>query len=140
MQGFGVPHQLADLGVKNVSSLTPWREQGDCKQLTAGYADAVFGVAATKAGAEAERPRLGVTIDLGGAELRVTAVTKDSIAEAAGIRNGDVLSEAAGVPLKEFMDLRTIVQRQTPGTWLPLKVKRQNETLDIIAKFPTARP
>ena len=65
---------------------------------------------------------------------------KGSIAEAAGIRDGDVISEAAGVPLKEFTDLRTVVQRQAAGTWLPLKVKRQNETLEIIAKFPPAKP
>lgn len=141
MQGYGVPHQLADLGVKNVSSLLPWREQGDCKELTAGYADAVFGVAAAaKADAAPERPRLGVQIDLTGGNLRVLAVTKGSIAEAAGIIDGDVLAEAAGVPLKEFMDLRTIVQNVSPGTWLPLKVRRQNETLEIVAKFPPAKP
>jgi len=28
------------------------------------------------------------------------------------------------------------VQRQAPGTWLPLKVKRGSETLELIAKFP----
>jgi S1-C subfamily serine protease len=141
MQGYGVPHQLADLGVRNVSSLLPSRDQSDCKQLAAGYADAVFGVAATaKANAAAARPLLGVQIDLTGGNLRILAVTKGSIAETAGIVEGDVLTEAAGVPLKEFMDLRTIVQNVSPGTWLPLKVKRQNETLEIIAKFPPAKP
>ena len=140
MQGFGVPHQLADMGVKNVSSLMPWRDQSDCKRLTAGYADAVFGVVAAKAGAESARPLLGVQIETLGGPLKVIAVTKGSIAEAAGIRDGDILSEAAGEPLKEFMDLRTVVQRQAPGTWLPLKIKRQNETLEIIAKFPTTKP
>ncbi len=140
VQGYGVPHQLADLGVRNVSSLLPWQHGSECKRLIAGYAEAVFGVAAAKVDAAPERPRLGVQIDTKGGGVRVLAVTKGSIAEAAGIRDGDVLTEAAGVPLKEFMDLRAVVQRQAAGTWLPLKVMRQNETLELIAKFPPARP
>jgi uncharacterized iron-regulated protein len=140
-RGFGVPHQLGDLGVKGISSLLPWRHDSDCKEFTAGYADAVFGVAApAKADVATERPRLGVQIETRDGELRVTAVEKGSIAEAAGIRAGDFLSEAAGVPMKDFTDLRGIIQRQSAGTWLPLKVRRQSETLDIIAKFPPAKP
>ena len=141
MHGYGVPHQLGDLGVKNVSSLLPWPRNSDCKQLTAGYADAVFGVAAAvKADAAPERPRLGVRIETHDGELRVVAVEKGSLAEAAGIRDGDVVSEAAGVALKEFTELRAIIQRQPAGTWLPLKVRRQNETLELIAKFAPAKP
>jgi uncharacterized iron-regulated protein len=140
-KGHGVPDQLRDLGVKNVSWLLPWPHDGDCKELVAGYADAVFGIApAAKADAAAERPRLGVQIDTSGSGVRVVAVTKGSLAEAAGIREGDVISEAAGVPLKEFMDLRAVVQRQAAGTWLPLKIQRQTETLELVAKFPPARP
>jgi membrane-associated protease RseP (regulator of RpoE activity) len=141
IQGHGVLHQLDDLGVSKVSSLVPWRQQSDCSRLVAGYADAVFGVAAAaKAEAVSERPRLGVRIELRDGELRVVMVEKGSIAEAAGMRDGDVISEAAGIPIKEFMELRTITQRQAAGTWLPLKVRRQNETLELIAKFPSANP
>ena len=140
-QGFGVPHQLADLGVKNVSWLVTWQPDGDCGQLTTGYADAVFGVApAAQTEVAAERPLLGVQIETRDGALHILEVVKGSIAEAAGILKGDVISEAAGVALKEFMDLRTIVQRQSAGTWLPLKVKRQDDTLDIVAKFPSAKP
>lgn len=139
--GYGVPHQLDDLGVKNVAWLLPWQQGSNCTALSAGYANAVFGVAAApKMDAAAERPRLGVRLDTAGGELRITQVEKGSIAEAAGILDGDVISEAAGVPLKEFTELRTIIQRQSAGTWLPLKVRRQNETLDIVAKFPPAKP
>jgi uncharacterized iron-regulated protein len=141
IDGYGVPHQLDDLGVKNVSRLLSWPRDSDCKLLTAGYADAVFGVAAAaQADAASERPRIGVRLDTTGGELRVTRVEKGSIAETAGIRDGDIISEAAGVPLKEFADLRTIIQRQSAGNWLPLRVRRQNETLDIVAKFPPAKP
>ena len=34
-------------------------------------------------------------------------------------------------------DLIQIVQRQAPGTWLPLKVRRSGEDIEIVAKFPT---
>lgn len=137
--GYGIAFQLADLGVKNTSSLLPWRESYGCKTLAANYADAVFGMAVQPKEAGPARPRLGVAFDTAGKELRVTSVEKGSIAEAAGIKEGDVLIEAAGAALKDFMELRAAVQRQAPGTWLPLKVKRQNETLDLIAKFPSPK-
>ena len=139
--GFGIPHQLRDLGVGNVAWLLPWERGGDCRRLTAGYADAVFGVAAEVAkDPVSQRPRLGVQIETVGDGVRVLRVDKGSIAEAAGMRDGDIVSEAAGVAVKEPGDLRTVVQRQAPGTWLPLKVRRQGETLDLIAKFPPAAP
>lgn len=138
-KGYGVPHQLADLGVRNASSLLPWQAEDDCKALTAGYADALFGMATEKSETAPARPRLGVSLDTTGKELRVTSVAKGSIAEATGIKEGDVLIEAAGLPLKDFMELRGVIERQSPGTWLPLKVKRQNDTLELIAKFPPAK-
>lgn len=43
MRGFGVAHQLRDLGVSEVASLIPWSRDDACGDLTPGYADAVFG-------------------------------------------------------------------------------------------------
>jgi uncharacterized iron-regulated protein len=135
--GYGVPHQLKALGVTDSVALLPWDRGAPCKNLVAGLADAVFGVAAPAAVRAGERPRLGVYLDKapdGGVLIR--QVEKGSIAEATGIRDGDVLIEMAGVPAKQAADLVEIVQRQAPGTWLPLKVKRGSETLELIAKFP----
>lgn len=42
-RGFGVPHQLRDLGVRDVANLIPWSRDDACADLTPGYADAVFG-------------------------------------------------------------------------------------------------
>jgi S1-C subfamily serine protease len=67
---------------------------------------------------------------------RVLQVEKGSIAEAAGIRDSDVIREAAGVPVTQMDDIVEIVKRQAPGTWLPLKLKRGGDTIEIIAKFP----
>lgn len=132
--GYGVPHQLKDLGITRVASLLPWDRGGDCGKLS-GFADAVFGVAAAAAQA-APRPRLGIWLEPDADGVRVRAVDKDSIAEVAGMRAGDVVTEAAGLPVRQFSDIAAAVQRQAPGTWLPLAIKRQGETIALVAKFP----
>jgi S1-C subfamily serine protease len=134
--GYGVPHQLQALGVADVVTLLPWDRAAPCKNLVAALADAVFGVAAPADARAGQRPRLGVYLEAGQDGVRVRQVEKGSIAEAAGIRDGDIVSEIAGVPAKQVGDLVEVVQRQAPGTWLPLKVRRGGETLELIAKFP----
>lgn len=135
VHGYGVPHQLKDLGVTDIAALLPWDRGADCKKLVAGYADAVFGVAAPAAPA-AGRPRLGVYLEPAKDGVRIRQVEKGSIAEATGIRDGDIVVEVAGRPAKQAGDVAGAVQRQAPGTWLPLKVKRGDDTIDLIAKFP----
>jgi uncharacterized iron-regulated protein len=134
--GYGVPYQLRALGIADFVALLPWDRAAQCKNLVAGLADAVFGVAAPAAPAAAERPRLGVYLETTPEGVRIRQVEKGSIAEATGLREGDVVLEMAAVPARQVSDLVEVVQRQAPGTWLPLKVKRGGETLELIAKFP----
>ena len=35
-------------------------------------------------------------------------------------------------------ELIEIIQRQAPGTWLPLEVRRDGETRHFVAKFPSS--
>lgn len=42
--GYGVPHQLKQLGVQSVTVAIPWDRHFDCAQLTPEFADLVFGV------------------------------------------------------------------------------------------------
>lgn len=135
VNGFGVPHQLRDLGVTDVGTLLPWDRGSDCKRLVAGLADAVFGVAAPPEPAQ-RRPRLGVVVEQAGDGVRIGQVEKGSLAEASGIREGDLVVAVAGQPAKRPDDLVAAVRRQPPGTWLPLRVKRGADTLDLVAKFP----
>ena len=137
---YGVPHQLAALGVDRVAVLAPWDAGTDCAKLVAGYADAVFGVTAPAAAAAPRRQRLGVWLEPDGAGVRISRVEPGSVAEAAGVRAGDVVVEAAGVAPKRTGDLAEAVQRQAPGTWLPLKIRRGADTLELVAKFPPAAP
>ncbi|MDQ3186074.1 MAG: ChaN family lipoprotein [Pseudomonadota bacterium] len=135
--GYGVPHQLKDLGVNEVATLLPWNSGTACGQIVAGIADAVFGVALpSPVSSEPPRQRLGIRFEMaqdGGA--RVLQVEKGSIAETAGIRDSDVIREAAGMPIKQTNDIVEIVKRQAPGTLLPLKLKRGGETIEINARF-----
>ena len=68
--------------------------------------------------------------------VRIRQVEKGSIAEASGVRDGDVVLEIAGRPAKQAGDVAGAVRRQAPGTWLPLKVKRGSVTVELVAKFP----
>ncbi|MCZ7565334.1 MAG: ChaN family lipoprotein [Burkholderiales bacterium] len=136
----GVPHQLADLGVTDVAVLLPWDGDADCERLTAGIADAVFGVAAAEQRAGQPRQRLGVWLEPGAGGVRIREVEKGSVAESAGVRAGDVVTDVAGVPARQPGDLTQAVRRHAPGTWLPLKVRRGSASLELVAKFPPAVP
>jgi hypothetical protein len=134
--GYGVPHQLKDLKVTEVGTLLPWTPGGSCGQLVGGTADAVFGSASVAAVTnEPPRQRLGIRFEMvqDGA-LRVEG--ERHLAEAAGIRDNDLISEAAGTQLKRLDDITGIVKRQAPGTWLPLKLKRGGDIIELVAKFP----
>lgn len=137
--GDGVPYQLKALGIEDVATLLPWDHDNDCKELVAGLVDVVFGVAAP-APARSRRQLLGIRIELKDAAVHVVEVQKGSIAEAADLRTGDVITEIAGQPVKRNTDVIAAVQRQAPGTWLPLRIKRNDESMEIIAKFPPLKP
>ena len=133
---YGVPHQLEALGVGDVAVLIPWDSGADCDELVAGYADAVFGLSAPQLAPAPRRQRLGVWLEPDKAGVRIQRVEQGSVAEAAGVRAGDVVIEVAGLPAKQPRDLAEAVQRHAAGTWLPLKVKRGTGAVELVAKFP----
>jgi uncharacterized iron-regulated protein len=134
--GFGVPHQLRALGVSETVVMLPWESGDRCEPPGTGSADYLFGVASSPT---PERPRLGVMLDNGEAGVVVREVVKDSIAERAGMKQGDVVTTVAGTPVTAMKDVIAAVQRQAPGTWLPVSVRRGTQTLELIARFPASR-
>jgi len=136
--GYGVPHQLRDLGVTRIAVLLPWDRGTDCSRLEKGYADAVFGLDPPEK--PAPRLRLGIWLEAVPEGIRILSIDAGSVAEAAGLRPGDVIVEAAGVPVRATAELAGIVQRQTAGAWLPLAVAREGARLEIVAKFPPQKP
>lgn len=136
---YGVPHQLADLGIPDAAVLLPVQRMADCAELPSDLADAVFVVEqADRIEKPRPRPRLGIMIEPGDGGVRVLQVVEGSVAAAAAIEAGDIVLSAAGMPVASPGELIEIVQRQAPGTWLPLTVRRDGREIGLVAKFPVA--
>ena len=69
---------------------------------------------------------------------RILKIEKGSVAETAGLKDEDIIIEIAGLEVKKINDVIEAVKRQAPGTWLPLRVTRGSETIEIIARFSAA--
>ena len=138
--GYGIPHQLADLGVTGAAVALPWDEGRGCTTLKSSDGTAVagfvFGIDAPGEPEKPAKPLLGVFITDKDGGVHVDGVMPDSVARNSGLKKGDLIVEAAGVATARTQDLIAIVQRQAAGTWLPLKVERDDDTIDIIARFP----
>lgn len=135
---WGVPRQLEDLGISDAAVLLPSTREEACKGLAATVADAVFVFEPLQEPAK-KRARLGVMIETANKNdgVRVIKVLPESVAADAGVAEGDIIVEAAGVATATTGDLIAVIGRQAPGTWLPLTVVRGDERLDIAAKFPS---
>jgi hypothetical protein len=133
--GYGVPHQLMDLGIQDVAMLLPWESNKACGQLVAGIADAVFGVASYVKTDGPQHQRLGIQFEMAQKGARILKIEKGSVAETAGLKDEDIIIEIAGLEVKKINDVIEAVKRQAPGTWLPLRVTRGSETIEIIARF-----
>jgi len=133
-----VPLQLRALGVSDTMVLLPWDRGAQCAGLKPGIADAVFGVEAQRPGpARAGRPLLGVVLEaVEGGGVRIQRVSEGSVAAQAGLQAGDIVITIAGRQVWNTSDVVEAVARQAPGTWLPLRVRRADAELDILAKFP----
>lgn len=137
LHGFGVTHQLHDLGIKQITGLLPWDSGRSCKHLVTGVADAVFGVLPHVT--ELKQPqfqRLGIRYEMGRGGAVILQIEKNSVAETAQLMDSDVILEMAGVPITVIEDVINTVKRQAPGTWLPIKIKRADLEMEVIAKFP----
>jgi len=96
-------------------------------------------------GESRERPRLGVALAPARAArqlrravglperdgLLVRGVVEGGPADAAGIKEGDLLVEAGGSPLLTADDLHTVLDAAEPGSTVLLKVVRGVEELDV---------
>ena len=136
MNGFGVPNQLNDLGIDRVSVLLPWDGDDGCELITHDVADAVFGVKELKQDKSKDKPKLGVVIENTKDGVRVTEVVQGSLAVEAGVKANDYIVEMAGIEQHTVMEVIEAVQQTPPGRWLPFVVKRGDERIELLAKFP----
>lgn len=130
--GHGVAHQLAGLGIQRVGGYLTWPFESDCKELVPRYADSLF---VTKPLPE-RPPRLGIAMDGVKEGIRIASVQPGSLAQGTGLKEGDIITHLAGQPIKSTQRLRTLVLRQSPGTWLPLRLLRNGSTEELVIRFP----
>lgn len=135
MSGFGVPHQLVDLGIEDSAVLLPWERSMGCHELQSGLADAVFGIHSLEEPKQ-DKPRLGVLLGATGNGVQIVEVVEGSVAEAADLREQDLITGIAGLEVEGVGAVMEAIQRQAPGTWLPIRIKRGDKHLERIAKFP----
>lgn len=133
--GHGVPHQLRDLGVKDIGIALAMPVDTDCKELVPDLADAVFGLPPQPA-EPIPPPRLGVRLEEKDGAVQLTEITAGSLAESTGFKVGDRLLEIGGVAAVKTSQVAATIRRQPAGTWLPVKLQRGDDTLDIVIKFP----
>jgi uncharacterized iron-regulated protein len=137
--GYGIPHQLRDLGVTRVTTLLPVDVPNDCGVLVAGFADAVFALPPGRAVAP-PKPRLGVQLTQKDKTVIIAKVMPGSLAASIDLRDGDAIASIAGAPVTSLEAVISAVRAQPPGTWLPIELRRGDETLERIIKFPPAEP
>lgn len=135
--GHGVPHQLRALGIHNIGTLLPVTAGSACQEIPAGLADAVFALPPL-AMSRPEPPRLGVRLEEGAGGVRIAEVTAGSLAERSGLKSGDRLAEIAGLPARNVTPVLASIRQQPKGTWLPIRVQRGDETIEVVVKFPAA--
>lgn len=132
--GRGVAHQLRDLGIRSIGTLLPVRVSEDCSKLD-GIADAVFAISRPPSSAPPP-PRLGVRIEQTKDGVSVVEVVKGSLAEKTGLRAGDRFVSIAGAAVAGVDDVIRAVHEQPAGTWMPMRIWRGGQEIDLVAKFP----
>lgn len=137
--GQGVPHQLADLGIEDQRALMPRPATEACTAPAPGLADGFFMIDESADTGAPAAPRLGVLIGPGEDGVTIESVETGSVAEAAGLREGDLLLSAAGRPLASPGELSALIHDLLPGTLLPLEVRRDEATRELLARFPPSR-
>ncbi len=134
----GVPQQLADLEIPDAAVLLPVDRAEACDGLPADLADAVFVIELSdRMTAAPPKARLGILVKTTDDGVRVENVLEGSVAEATAIEVDDIVVSAAGFLITQAGELIEIVERQAPGTWLPLIIRRGGEEIELAAKFPT---
>ncbi len=138
--GYGVTHQLSASGDYETVTFIPTNMGSTCSSLDlldeAGepIADALFVTYPNDK--DEEKKKLGVYLIDSDSGPVIGEIIDGSIALQSGLEVNDTIISAAGRIVKTSAELVAIIQKQTPGYWLPLTVKRDGKQVDIIAKIP----
>ncbi|MBL4852202.1 MAG: ChaN family lipoprotein [Gammaproteobacteria bacterium] len=135
IERFGVPQQLADLGISKTQVLLPGNSDTPCAEITARTADAVFILPTYEELAPAIKPLLGVHLLNEQGAIKISQIVEKSIAEQSGLKQGDTFIRLAGKTIGSVNDVINTVQAMPAGTWLPITIERDGKSLELVAKF-----
>jgi membrane-associated protease RseP (regulator of RpoE activity) len=79
---------------------------------------------------------LGILLEEAEGKVRVKGVLPGSVAEAAGLQEGDVLLEIDGMPVAESFDLIYEVRQKRPGDRSILQIERAGSGQTVEVMFP----
>ncbi len=137
--GHGVAHQLRDLGIANIAIAIPMDKESECSSIENGFADLIFITEPMVKSDSPWKPLLGVLLEKSESGVKAAKVLQESVAEQAGLKEGDIFKSIAGIEVITVQEAIKVVRRQAPGTWLPLVMERGGKKISIIAKFPLAK-
>lgn len=100
-------------------------------------ADFVWGVGYREV--ETKKVRLGVQIEPFQAGVRITEVSPNSAAEAAGIQQGDIVVSFDGEEMHEPFDLTYAVGQKSPGDRVKMKLLRDGKMVETEAEMKPSR-
>lgn len=122
--GEGVPYQLDAMGITATLALMPTTVQA-CEPPEGQLADVLY-LLGDEQTTQTPPPRLGVQIAPNADGVSIIAIREGSLAYAAG--------QKVSTP----GELIATVQRQAPGTLLPLEILRDGNSQEILVRFPPA--
>jgi len=86
------------------------------------------------------RAVLGVTIANLSDRVQIATVIHGSAAYRAGLRAGDVILQANGVPMRVFADLRTLLDEMNPSDEMALRIRRNGSELTVTVILEEQQP
>ncbi len=131
---YGTPDQLKSLGQKEVTTMIAWHDDFGCEGIDGQFADALIGMTMQTESTQ-PKPKLGVYLEEDEEKVSVAKLVEGSIAEAIGLQKGDIFVKAAGKKITRMIQVISIVQRTSHGTWLPLLMKRGDKEIEFVARF-----
>ncbi len=126
--GYGIPSRLKRRGITAVATLV----LGGNERISAGFADYILYPEPVE---EPFNARLGIWIEEVEKGLEVARIKKGSPADKAGLKEGDIIVEADGEPIKELADLKLILAFKKKGDEIRLLVLRDGKKKELKARF-----